>query len=152
MQTRPADFSVFYQWRSAPLPPPHYWEYSIRLGPGPEGRMEVTPGYPSPHVPRWSQRFELYAIQLDSLFQVLVEQGLFDAGIAPASEVPVGSDSQMLVVTANGREYHVPAFAAPAQEAAAALLRAAVVALAPRLIRDTLRARRDAYAARPTRP
>ena len=38
----PADLSILYECRAGSMPPPHYYEYSIRIGPGLQGEVVVA--------------------------------------------------------------------------------------------------------------
>lgn len=142
---RPADFSVSCQGSTGPIPPPHYFEHTIRIGPGPEGALEMTAGYPGPGTPVWNERFPLGPEHLDWLYDALAGQGLFSQQWPARPDVPVGGGSLVLRAVANGQQFTLPPYLGPAQEPAAAAMRGAVRALLPPGLWETVNARREAY-------
>ncbi len=147
---RPADFSATYMGFSGPLPPPHYWEHVIRIGPGPQGSLEVTAGYPGPGTPVWRESFALGEEHLEWLFGICTEQGLFTLDWPPATEVPVGGGSRKLSVTAAGRSFDLPPFVTPERADAALTILGAVRALLPPGLWESMEARRTTHARQPS--
>lgn len=142
---RPADFSATCQGNTGTLPPPHYYEYVIRIGPGPEGMLEMTAGYPGQGTPVWQERFPLGPEHLDWLHDGMAGQGMFSAPWRTRPDVPIGGGSERLAVVAGGQQFTLPPFVDPTQEAAASSIRGAVRALLPPGLWETMNARREAY-------
>lgn len=146
---RPADFRATLEGFTGPLPPPHYFEHAIRIGPGAEGSLEVTGGYPGPATPVWRERFALTDAHLDWLFGIMTEQGVFEAEWPQRAEIPVGSGSQKLTVVADGRTVVIAPFVVAEREASASHVLTAVRALLPAGLWDALQARREAHLHQP---
>jgi hypothetical protein len=145
MMARPDDFSLQYEWREGSLPPPYHYEYTISIAPDGRGQVVMVPDYPSDKVPTWTETFTLQPAQLDTLYQSLVEQGLFRQSWRAQDNPPVGGSSQSLVITAQGKTVVLPAYVLIEQEAAAEEIYAAVMALVPKPIWDKLNAQREQY-------
>src|SRR5687768_4561925 len=105
--SRPADFSVQYEWTEGSRPPPHHYEYFITVTSAGQGQLVLLPDYPSAAVPKWTEGFSLDAEELDRLYQVLKTNGLFRNAWRQLDEPPVGGSSQKLVVAAGGKQFTV---------------------------------------------
>lgn len=144
MTARPADFSVQYQNYTAPLPPPHYSEHTIWIGPGPEGVVQMGTGDPAA---AWTERFPLFDSHLDWLYQVMTDQGVLQGEWRSRTDVPVGSGAERATVVADGKSIAIPAFVTPDRDAAARAVFGAIRALVPQGTWDSLAARRAQHAA-----
>jgi hypothetical protein len=145
---RPADFAVYYEDYSAPLPPPHSWQHHLWIGPGPEAVVEVIPGDRSPGNPVWTERFQLDGAHLDWLHGVLRDQGAFDREWSPSRDISVGGGSAALTIVAGGRQVNIPPYVAADRRAGAAAMFAAARALIPPDAWERLTARRAAHVAK----
>jgi hypothetical protein len=144
---RPADFAVYYENYSAPLPPPHSWQQCVWIGPRLEGVVEMIPGDRSPRNPVWQERFPLQEAHLDWLYRVLRDQEAFRGEWQASRDVPIGGGSEQLAVTAGGRHIAIPAFVAEDRGRAASVMFAATRALVPPAIWERLAAAHTAYKA-----
>lgn len=147
---RPADFAVYHEEFSAPLPPPHSWQRCLWIGPGLEGVVEMIPGDRSPRNPVWQERFALQDAHLDWLHQVLRDQGAFGGEWQASRDVPIGGGGEQLTVTTGGRHITIPAFVSEDRGRAASVMFTATRALVPPAIWERLTAAQAAYKARYT--
>lgn len=143
--SRPADLSVHYHWQEGSLPPPFHYEYNITLKPQGQGKVVLTPDYPSDNVPTWTETFTVSAAELDQFYQVLFNQGLFRQTWRAQAVPPIGGSSQSVTVMAHGLKIEIPAYVLPEQEAAAVAICSAVRALVPEAIWDKLDTQRQQY-------
>ncbi len=145
--TRPADFTVTYEWREATLAPPYYYEYTIEVAADGTVTLTYRPDYPSPDVLEWIETVSLDAAHMDALYAALTADGLFTTHWQATDGPPVGGSSYNLTATANGATVEVPSYVVDDQSAAADALAATVTALIPSAIWDDLNARREQYIA-----
>jgi hypothetical protein len=143
--TRPDDFSVEYGWREGSLPPPYHYEYTIIIKPDGQGEVTMIPDYPSETAPKWTETFTVKEEELDSLYQVMVANGLFTQKWRTLDPSPVGGSRQSMTVTAGGKQVALEAHLVSDQEASAEAMYSAVEALVPKEIWDKLNARREQY-------
>lgn len=143
-ETRPADFSVRYDWWEGSLPPPYHYQFSVTIAPDGTGQVTYTPDYPSTDTPTWVETFALDEAQLDALYAQLRDLGVFATTWREAVDIPVGGSSSVLVITVEGASITVPAFPERAVEQADAA-KSAVYAAVPAEIWDRLSAQRDQY-------
>ena len=143
--TRPGDFRVQYEWRAGSLPPPYHYEYAIFLKPSGQGEIVLIPDYQGPDVPKWTERFKVPEQDLNALYRVMVENGLFTRKWRQMDTGPVGGSNQTLVVTAQGKRIKVEDYLVSGQQAPAKAMYAAVRALVPKKIWARLQARRQHY-------
>lgn len=143
--SRPADFSIQYEWTEGSLPPPHHYEYVITVTSSGQGQLVLLPDYPSAGVPKWTERFSLDAEELDRLYQVLKKNGLFTDDWHQLDAPPVGGSSQTLVVTAGGKRFTVEDYLVADQQPAAEAIYEAVNALVPQEAWDRLDGKRKQY-------
>ncbi|MEW6674069.1 MAG: hypothetical protein AB1427_20440 [Thermodesulfobacteriota bacterium] len=142
---RPGDFSVEYQWREASVPPPYHYEYSVTIKPTGQGQIAFVPDYPSEAPPRWVESFVIEEGRLDDLYRVMLVKGLFTRKWRQMDPLPVGGSFQQLSVKAGGKRLLVEEYLVAEQEAAARAIYAAVRALVPEDIWESLQVRRQQY-------
>ena len=147
--TRPNDFSLRYEWREGSIPPPYHYEYTISIAPDGRGQVVMVPDYPSDQVPIWTETFRLQPMELDAAYVLLTKQGLFrQVWRAPDPDrLPVGGNSQTLVIAAQGKSIELPDYVVPEQAPAAEAIYATVKALVPKSIWTKLNARHEEYVA-----
>ena len=145
--TRPEDFQVQYDWSEGSLPPPYHYEYTVLIEPDGQAEVRMTPDYPGPGVPTWTETFSLTPEELDSLYAQMLAQGLERENWAEEDDPPVGGSSAWVVVTSRGKEIRIPAFVVSRQAAKAQALREAVRSVVPQPIWDELDVLREAYIA-----
>jgi hypothetical protein len=142
---RPEDFRVLYQWYEGSMPPPYYYQYSIELDATGTAWVTLTPDYPSPNVPSFTENFTVSEQQLDDLFQLMQEQGMMQRTWRTDSDPPVGGSSEALTVTAGGQQYLIPSYPVSNQRQAAGEIISAVKALVPQEIWERLDGLREDY-------
>jgi len=140
---RPAGLSLRYEWNAGAMPPPHHYEYVITIGPGGVGEIAFSPDYPGEGVPVWREAFAIAEKDLDRLYGLMMEAGVFGARWAPMRDRPVGGDIEWMDVTAHGDTVRIPALA----EGSVALepIYDAIHGLVPDETWNSLRDRRQAY-------
>ncbi|MEP6690360.1 MAG: hypothetical protein ABJD07_04340 [Gemmatimonadaceae bacterium] len=138
------DFSVQYEWRAAPLPPPHHWQYTIRIGVGGDSELVVVPDYPSASTPVWSERFTLAREHMEWLYRTMLERGLLSGGWH-AAEIPVGGGAEWMTVHGGGIVVEIPAYVESGRAEAAAAMCGAVKALVPRELWQRMDGARQQY-------
>lgn len=147
-QPRPGDFRVTYHWEEGSLPPPYHYEYTISIGPDQQGSIELIPDYSFNDPPVWRETFSIALAELDALYALLVEMGVFTREWLPATDYPTGGSIRRLTADAHGQRFSVPSFVA--DETAARDIRAvydAVRAMVPETVWDKLKALRERYVA-----
>ncbi len=143
--TRPADFTVTYDWMEGSLPPPYHYAYTIAVAADGTVTLTYMPDYAGPDVPVWTETVNLDAAQMDTLYAALLSDGLFSTNWQADDGPPVGGSSYTLIATANGVTVTVPSYVVADQSAAADALAATVNALIPSATWDALNAQREQY-------
>lgn len=112
-ETVPEDFLLVYDWCEGSLPPPHHYEYRIRVQANGRGQIRMTPDYPGKGVPEWRESFQAKPEQLEKLHRKFGEDGVYSGEWkAPKPEqVPIGGASEWMTVTADGKKTRIPAYA-----------------------------------------
>ncbi len=142
--TRPADFSVTYNWYEGSLPPPYHYEYTVSIDADGAGQVVYTPNYPGADVPTWTEDFTLDTAQLDTLYAHLRDLGVLTTSWSEADDIPVGGSHSTLTILADGQTSEIPAFPARMIEQADSA-KSAVYTAVPAEIWDRLAAQRDQY-------
>jgi hypothetical protein len=143
--TRPGDFCVEYDWREGSLPPPFHYEYTVILKPSGQSKIVLIPDYPAADVPKWAENFKVGEQDLNALYRVMVENGLFTRKWRQMDAGRVGGSNQTLVVTAQGKRIRIEDYLVSEQQGPAKVMYAAVQALVPKEIWERLQARRQQY-------
>jgi len=141
MQPRPKDF-IQYDWCAGSMPPPHHYEYTIRIGPGLEGEIVFYPDYPSQGTPVWTEPFEVAEELLDALY-VLVEERVLSREWIKIEDGTVGGSLEWMSGTAGGQRFRVPSRVE--EKGALEPVYTAIKALVSDAIWASLRARRKQY-------
>lgn len=142
---RPDDFSVKYEWRAGSMPPPYHFEYSIEINSAGYVKVTMIPDYPSERVPRWIETFTLTAVELDKLYKVMTDNGLFTERWQRLARQPIGGSRQEMAVTARGKQFVIEDYLVAEQEASAKVMYSAVTSSVPKTIWDKLNAEREKY-------
>lgn len=140
---RPADLTLRYEWNEGTMPPPYYYEYTIRIGPGTTGEIVFLPDYSIHQPPVWTERFPVEEAALDRLYALLLEKGILSRSWAERERMPVGGSTEWLEVTAHGRQVKISSRIEDVE--AVAELYAAIRALVPAPIWQSLHARRAEF-------
>jgi hypothetical protein len=139
---RPQDFTIQYDWCAGSMPPPHHYEYTIRIGSGLQGEIVFYPDYPGRDTPVWTEPFEVGEESLNALYTLVAERVLsrkwvkFEGGA-------VGGSLEWMSGTADGRRFKV--LSRVEEEEVLEPVYAAVKALVPDAIWAKLRAQREQY-------
>jgi hypothetical protein len=143
--TRPNDFTIFYEWQEGSLPPPYHYEYNITIQPDGQGQVVMIPDYASSTVPTWTETFTVEQTEMDKLYKLMVDKELFTQEWRAQDQPPVGGSSESMTVTANGKQIEIPVYVIPELADAAAEMYAAVTTLVPETIWDKLNVQREQY-------
>jgi hypothetical protein len=141
----PEDLALYYQWQAGTMPPPHHYEYAIRVGPGMRGEIVFWPDYPQHNPPVWREALAVPEEALADLYRVLREVDVFTRVWRRAERSPIGDCCAWLEATAGGRTVRLPAHLAAGDAAAIAPVYEAVRALVPEALWARLMAQREAY-------
>jgi hypothetical protein len=146
---RPDDFSLTLDWDTGALPPPYHYSYTVIIGPGLQSVLTYQSGYASEdQVEVWKKEFTLETKDLDALYKTMAEKGMLSSNW-PTGQPLLGGKSTSIVITASGREYHIPGVSELAQserekvEAIIEVIRGFV----PQTIWDEMAARQAAFEA-----
>jgi hypothetical protein len=142
---RPDNFGVEYIWREGSLPPPYHYEYTVIISSSSLSEIVLTPDYPSATVPKWTESFKVEERDLNDLYRVMVENGLFTRKWRQLDAAPVGGSNQTLVVTAQGKRITVEDYLVSEQQGSAKVMYEAVQAMVPKEIWERLQAKRQQY-------
>ena len=115
MIPRPEDFAIRYKWTEGALPPPHHYEYTITLGPGPLGKIEFLPGYPMDAPPLWTETFPLSSQALDSLHAAALDKKILGRKWTEIQDPPVGGSLEWMEITSQGKTTLVPSLVEEAE-------------------------------------
>ena len=144
--TRPADFTVTYNWSEGSLPPPYHYEYNVAVAADGTVLLTYIPDYlGGADVPVWTETVTLDSAQLDALYATLVELGLFTTNWESENGPPVGGSSDWFSATANGVAVAVPAYVIDSQRDDAEAMASTLTALIPQATWDKLEAQRQEY-------
>jgi len=108
MNSYPQDFSFQFRWHMGSVPPPYYYEYTIRVNPDGTGSIDLLPDYPQNHPQKRTAPLRLEQSMLEYLFQEMKTAGLFDKACVEVDSNWIGGSQAALDVNAWGKDYHVP--------------------------------------------
>lgn len=141
----PADLALRYEWRAASMPPPHHYEYSIRIGPGAQGEIILLPDYAQHNPPVWSEPFAVSCEALSGLYAMLQGIGALTRAWRQPERRPVGDSYAWLEIAAGGKTARVPDHLVPEDAAAVVPVYETLRRLVPEALWADLMARREAY-------
>jgi hypothetical protein len=142
VESKAKDFTLQYDWCAGSMPPPHHYEYTIRIGPGLEGEIVFHPDYPGLGAPEWTEPFDVAEEPLDALYALVKEQVLSREWVK-VEDGTVGGSLEWMSGTADGQHFQVPSRVE--EEEALEPVYAAIKALVPEAVWAKLRARREQY-------
>jgi hypothetical protein len=142
MKLQPRDFTLQYDWCAGSMPPPYHYEYTIRIGPGPQGEIVFYPDYPGQGTPVWMESFDVAEEPLDTLYALVAER-MLDREWVEIHDRAVGGSLEWMSGTVDGRRFQVPSRVK--EEEALKPVYAAVKALVPDAIWAKLRTQREQY-------
>lgn len=103
----PDDFSLVLEWDTGALPPEHHYQYTVALGPGPQGEFVYHPGYEASAENTWITPFLVNIGDLQSLFNYLRENDVLRKNWQKG--VPLlGGQGTSIIITAFDQQYLVP--------------------------------------------
>ena len=140
---RPDDFQVRYEWVAGSMPPPYHYEYTILIGPGPEGQVVFRPDYPGADTPVWTESFVVGDEALGELYSLMSERGVFTTEWSEVRYGTVGGSLEWLRCTAGGEDYSIPCRIE--ESAAVAAVYDAAKALVPEAVWADLLEQREQY-------
>lgn len=103
----PDDFSLVLEWDTGALPPEYHYQYTISIGPGPQGEFVYHPGYEATPENTWITGFEITETGLQLLYDYLKSNNILRGGWASGQPL-VGGQSTSILITAFGQQYLVP--------------------------------------------
>lgn len=141
-EQRPADFALTYNWIAGSMPPPYHYEYTIDIAADGGGTIKFQPDYSDELV--WTETFTLTPTQLDDLYAMLRDHGVFSTSWRAQDNPPVGGSHEQMSISANGTTTRVPFFPADG-EVALQPVYAAINDLVPTATWDKLKAQHKQY-------
>lgn len=114
---RPNDFQLEYYWETGSLPPPYFYSYQIFIGPGSKGEIRFQADYSGQDPPVWVESIEISEVELDQLYQMLHEMGMFEKEWRQAADTPDGGSASKLSGIASGHEFFIPSYVDNDQQA-----------------------------------
>lgn len=108
MSTYPDDFSFTYRWKMGSVPPPYYYEYTIRVNNDGSGDVSLLPDYPENHPQKRSASLRLNKSTLVFLFEEMQSAGLFEKEFPEVDSNWFEGSRAALTVQAWGKDFHVP--------------------------------------------
>jgi hypothetical protein len=142
MKSNSKDLTLQYNWCAGSMPPPHHYEYTIRIGPGLQGEIVFYPDYPGQDTPVWMEPFEVNEGAFSALYVLVVERVL-GRGWVKIEDGTVGGSLEWMSGMVDGQRFHVPSRVEEGE--ALAPVYAAVKALVPDAIWTKLRVQREQY-------
>jgi len=106
--TLPADFELIYEWHAATVPPPHHFEYTIRVIADGRGVINYFLNYDYTSV--WTDSFSVPRDTLEKVYRLMVKTGILTKAWPEAGRHPIGGSTQWLEVVANKKTVSIPAF------------------------------------------
>lgn len=142
----PDDFSISYHIKSGSVPPPYYSEYVITIAPGGKAEISLTPDRPADAVPKWTEGFDLDAAKLKELYGILISEQAFSLNWEEPTPPKLGAPSKVVRITAGSRQVEIPYQVVKAQYPAKKRITAAIKALIPDPVWETLKEKHLEYA------
>lgn len=143
----PPDFNLHYFWSGPTVRPPYHFEYTITIGPGPQGEVSYIPDYPNHNPPRWQEPFPVPQAALEKLYAMMLAKNAFRPAWQQRSPHTVGGEQVWMDASAGQQRASIPAGLAANDSAQAQPLYDAIRALAPQAVWDKLEAMRQKYIA-----
>ncbi len=145
MSPRNADFTLLYHYQAGSVPPPAYYEHTIRLAPNGEGEIVFYPDYPQHNPPVWTESFTLSHDELSGLHSLIAKNKLLIRKWRPPAKPSIGGSLESLRINAPDKQVSVPSRLNAKDAADLREVYDALRALVPQQIWDSLRARRQAF-------
>jgi len=141
----PPDLTLRYFWAAPTVRPPYHHEYTVTIGPGPQGQVSFIPDYPNHNPPRWLESFAIPPASLEALFALLLKKEAFRPTWKQRPPGFVGGEQAWLEASTGEQRASIPVGLAPGDASAAQPLFEAVHKLVPQPIWDKLENQRQEY-------
>lgn len=102
----PDDFGVEYSWYEGSVAPPYHYEFDIDLARDGTGTIRYRPDYGSD--PEWAETFAVTEEDLEYVYSVMFDAGVFSRSWLEDPEPPVGGSVAGMTVTAAGETHEIP--------------------------------------------
>jgi hypothetical protein len=108
----PYDFSTRYYFLSGSLPPKYAFHWYIAINHVGYDTLSLVLGYCSEpdECPTGTVRFDASIAQLNGLYVLMLEEGIFRDHWQVDEDPPCGGSSQAMEVTADSEPYYVPQY------------------------------------------
>jgi hypothetical protein len=105
--TYPKDFSLVLEWDTGALPPEYHYQYTITIGPGPQGEFAYHPGYEENPSLAWITSFEVDENDLQSLYLYLKENNILRNRWETGQPL-LGGQGTRVIIDAFDQRYIIP--------------------------------------------
>ncbi len=139
--TLPADFELIYEWHAGTMPPPHHFEFTIRVTADGRGAVNYFPSYDNTSV--WTESLAVSKQDLEKVYRLMVKTGVVTKAWPEAKRHPIGGSTQWLNVVANRKTIMIPAF--PKDPGGLQEVYDAIHALVPQTVWDKFSGLREEY-------
>jgi len=146
--TLPPDFEFIYEWHAGTMPPPHHFEYTIRVIADGRGAINYFPDCDNTSV--WTESLAVSKEALEKVCQLMVKTGVTTKAWPEAKRHPIGGSTQWLNVVANRKTIMIPAF--PRDPGNIQKVYDAIKALVPQPVWDKFSGLREEYIRNYKRP
>ena len=143
----PPDFNLHYFWSGPTVRQPYHFEYTITIGPGPQGEVSYIPDYPNHNPPRWQEPFPVPQAALEKLYAMMLAKNAFRPAWQQRSPHTVGGEQVWMDASAGQQRASIPAGLAANDSAQAQPLYDAIRTLTPQAVWYKLEAMRQKYIA-----
>jgi len=144
----PPDFELIYEWHAGTVPPPHHYEYTIRVVADGRGAVNYFLNYDDITV--WTESLAVSKSALEEVYRLMAKNGVTTKAWPEAKRHPVGGETQWLNVVANRKTIMIPAF--PKDAGGLPEVYDAIRALVPQPVWDKLSGLREEYIKNYKRP
>lgn len=103
----PGDFSLVLEWDTGALPPEYHYQYTITIGPGPQGEFTYHPGYEENTSLAWITSFQIDENDLQSLYSYLKENKVL-RNRWESGQPLLGGQGTRIFIDAFNQRYVVP--------------------------------------------
>jgi hypothetical protein len=103
----PDDFSLVLEWDTGALPPEYHYQYTIAIGPGPQGEFVYHPGYEGSAENTWITSFVVSTDNLQSLFDYLRDNDVLRKNWQKGMPL-LGGQGTSIIITVFDQQYLVP--------------------------------------------
>jgi len=111
----PHDFGLVLEWDTGALPPEYHYQYTVTIGPGPQGEFTYHPGYEENAPLAWITPLYVTETDLQSLYTFLNDNNVlrnrWDSG-----QPLLGGQSTRIIINALGQQFVVPSISEVSQK------------------------------------